>query len=101
MIRKKEDAERALSDVPMENHFWVCDGSVIKNLNELLRSIRKMKKGVYRYHANKEKNDFSNWVRNVMGDVKLAGDLSKAESKKAAIKILNQRIKWLKKKSKK
>lgn len=101
MIRKKEDAIRALSDAPMENHFWVCDGSVLKNLYELRSAVKKMKKDVYNYHANEEKNDFSNWVKDIMGDTKLAGDISKAKNKREMVKVLGQRIKWLKKKSKK
>ena len=101
MIRTKQEATRALSDAPMENHFWVCDGRVLKNLYELRSAMRKMKKDIYSHHATDERNDFSNWVKDIMGDTKLAGDLSKAESKRAAINVLSERIKWLKKKSKK
>ena len=92
---------RALSDVPMENHFWVCDGLVLKNLDELLKAARKMKKDVFNYHANEEKNDFSNWVNDIMGDTKLAGDITKSRNKREMAKVLSQRIKWLKKKTKK
>lgn len=101
MIKTKQDAMNALSDVPMENHFWLCDGSVLKNLGELLKTMRRMKKDIYNYHVNEERNDFSNWIKDIVGDTKLAGELSKTESKKAAIMVLGERIKWLKKKSKK
>lgn len=45
-----------------------------------------------------EKNDFSNWVRDVFGDVRLANELSRSRNRADAARILNQRVSWLKKK---
>lgn len=100
MVSSKESVIKALSDVPPENSFWVCDGSVLKNLDELLKALRKMKTDVYSYHVNNEKNDFSNWIKDVMGNVKLAGDVSKAKNKGEMIRVLSQRVKWLRKRAK-
>ena len=100
MIRSKQDAMKALSDVNPENSFWVCDGSILKNLDELLNFAKNAQDNVFSYHANEERNDFSNWVKDMMGDVKLAGDLSKTKDKKEAVRILNERVKWLRKKAK-
>ncbi len=100
MIKSKQDAMRALSDVNPDNNFWACDGSVLKNLDELLNFVKNTQDNVYGYHVNEERNDFSNWIRDIMGDVKLAGDLSKTKAKEESVKILNERVKWLKKKAK-
>lgn len=101
MINSKESAVKALSDVLPENNFWVCDGSILKNLDELLKFLKATNNDVYAYHVNQEKNDFSNWMKDVIGDIKLAGDISKAKNKREAIKILGERVKWLRKKSEK
>jgi hypothetical protein len=42
-----------------------------------------------------EKNDFARWVREVLGDDKLAGDLFLCSSHKEAARITAERIEWL------
>ena len=57
----------------------------------------------FKYHVNKEKNDFWNWVRNIIEDKKLARDIEKVKTKKTMIKKIKSRIDriedFLKKKS--
>ncbi|MEM5835042.1 MAG: polysaccharide deacetylase family protein [Candidatus Aenigmatarchaeota archaeon] len=93
---KKEEALRILSDYT--DVFWCHDGKVFKNLYELRDGLRNMSNETYSYHANEEKNDFSNWVRDVIKDEKLANNLRKAKSKEEALQIVEKRIKELEKK---
>ena len=67
--------------------FKLADGKEIKNLNELNKSLENIDENVFRHHANDERNDFSNWVRDVVGDEKLAEDLSRTKEKNIAITI--------------
>ena len=46
----------------------------------------------YGYHWNTEKKDFSNWVRDVIGDVELAKDLEEATSRSLASSQVTTRI---------
>ncbi len=69
---KEIDTGRHFSDVPLEFRFWLSDGRVIKNLNELAKALRTMGHQTFNYHANREKNDFSTWVRDIVGDASLA-----------------------------
>lgn len=96
----KELAQKFLSDVPEHHHFWVNNGPVLKNLKELTLAFKDMEDGTFVYHANKEKNDFSNWVSQIVGDEKLAKDIFKSRNKVFAFKKLKSRLDLLKKLSK-
>lgn len=91
------DAERFLNDVPEEYQFWVNDGTTIKNIEQLADSLRNMDDQTFRYHSNNEKTDFSNWIRNVIGDEKLARDLVKNKNKISAYNKVRERLALLKK----
>ncbi len=92
------DAKKALSDVPEQYMaFWFNSGRIAKNIYEFLSSVESCTKEAFQYHVNSEKNDFSRWVYDVLGDEvlsdRLAGEL---EQKKVAAKI-RKRIKELEK----
>jgi len=95
----EEEAYRRLGDVPDDKWFWCQDGKVIKNLNELEEALNNMSNETFRYHSGEERNDFSNWIRDVVGDDKLARDLSKSKSCIQASKAVAQRISFLRDKT--
>ncbi len=94
----KVDAEKMLGDVPQEKRFWCCDGRVLKNLLELETALNEMSEETFCYHKNEAKNDFSNWVRDVVGDEKLSRDLQKSISRAQAARSVGNRIVWLRSK---
>ena len=94
-IRNKEDAQRVLRHVSDEKRFYCHDGIILNNVYELKSAIEKMNHACYSYHVTDEKNDFARWVREVLGDDKLANDLVKAPSKKEAVITVKDRIAWL------
>jgi len=91
----KEEANRRLGDVPDGKLFWCHDGKLIKNLGELEKALNDMSDETFHYHSGEGRNDFSNWVRDVVGDEKLANDLSKAKSRIRAGNAVAQRISFL------
>ena len=96
MLRiSKNNAKAILSNVPEDKVFWVCDGKVLRNLQELSTALAGMSEETFKYHLNKDKNDFKNWILDVIGDKKLAADISKAMTRGALIKKLNRRISQL------
>jgi hypothetical protein len=94
----KEEANRRLGDVPDEKHFWCHDGKLLKNLGELEKALIDMSDETFHYHSGGGRNDFSNWIRDVVGDNKLANDLSKAKSRIRAGNSVAQRISFLRSK---
>jgi hypothetical protein len=91
----KEEANRRLGDVPDGKHFWCHDGRLIKNLGELEKALNHMSDETFHYHSGEGKSDFSSWIRDVVGDNKLANDLGKAKSRIQASKAVAQRISFL------
>jgi hypothetical protein len=84
-----------LGDVPEEKRFWSSDGRYLKNLNELGDALEQMSDDTFRSHSNESKTDFSNWVKDVIGDEKLSRDLLKCKTQAQAAKAVKERVSWL------
>ena len=95
----KEDAAKYLREVSSDQCFWINNGQILKNLDELGNALGQMGDESYCYHANKEKNDFSRWVNDVIGDQKLANDLLSSKNREFAVKKVRSRLNSLKKKA--
>jgi len=91
----KQEAERLLAKVPEDNVFWCQNGQKLGSMYDLEKALLKMADEVYSFHSNEQKTDFSNWVRDVIGDEKLARDLTKSKSKAEAAKSVKSRIEFL------
>ncbi len=92
----KTVAKQWLDEVPPDKPFWCSDGRILKSLPELEAALKEMSEETFRYHCNKVKSDFSNWVRDVIGDEKLSRDLQKSTTLAQAAKSVASRIAWLK-----
>jgi len=90
---KKTKYNYELKELEPKNYFYACDGSVFKNLIDLANALRKMKVKTFKYHVNREKNDFSKWVRHCIKDKKLADNLARLVMKdKIEIQVLRRII---------
>ena len=94
----KQMALRILSEAEGDKRFFVNDGAVLSELKQMPSALRKMKKQTFDHHVNEEKNDFSNWVNEVLGDKDLAKKMSAAKSKTEMTKHVSSRLQDLKKK---
>jgi alpha-amylase len=86
-----------LADVPQDRVFWLKDGDSIRNILEMSSALRTMDTDVFGYHVNAERNDFAKWVKLVVGDEVLARNLEKCTRSITAAKMVEERIKYLKK----
>lgn len=94
----KEIAEGRLGNVPDDKRFWCSDGRVLKNLQELETALIEISDETFRQHSNEAKNDFCNWVRDLILDEKLSRDLLKSTNRLQAAKNVSSRIAFLKSK---
>lgn len=92
----KEIAMRYLSPVPEQNRFWCKDGKVFSNLEEFQIGLNSMHIDVFKFHVNDDRNDFSTWIYDVIGDTELAKTLRKCNDKKTTIKRVRSRVSYLK-----
>jgi len=91
-VKPKEQAKKLLAKVPEEYVFWCSDGRVFRDMSELAEGLVTMSDDIFVRHANSEKNDFSNWLRDVINDEKLAKDLQNMLDRTEAARTVATRI---------
>lgn len=90
--KPKHNAQKLLATVPEECVFRCHDGRALKNMKELEEALATMADETFAYHSNSEKKDFSNWVRDIVGDEKLAKDLESTLDRNQAARIVASRV---------
>ena len=88
----KQDAGKLLADVSDDHVFWCNDGRIFRNIKELAAGLDDMSDETFNYHSNDEKHDFSNWLKDVIEDEKLAEDLEATTARKKAARLVNDRF---------
>lgn len=71
-----------------EKHFFLHGGGTLTTLDELFAELQTMDRHVYDHHVNEERNDFANWVRDVMGDRFLAKNIELSKDRDQLLKHL-------------
>lgn len=92
---EESQAEKFLAQVPEEHAFWSNDGRIFRDMQELKGGLESMSDQTFAYHCNESKKDFSNWVRNIIGDEKLAHDLENVSNREEAARIVAERYGYL------
>ena len=90
---RKTKEKPGLINAENESCFWINNGPVLKNLKDLKESLLTMSKETFSYHANKEKNDFADWIKEVLEDNTLANKLAKTKTLKATTKAIESSLK--------
>ena len=72
-----------------EESFWVNYGPVVDSIAALRDAVRTMSDEQFAYHTGRGTNDFATWVEHSLGNKKIAGLVSKAKTKKAAVQALS------------
>lgn len=90
-------ANKILSDVGPNAAFWIHNGSVIRNIHELIPALASMSDEAYQHHVNETKNDFANWVKDILNDKALSKELMTAYSRKKTMEVIKKRITYLEK----
>ncbi|MBI2919256.1 MAG: hypothetical protein HYY01_14880 [Chloroflexi bacterium] len=94
MVRRPQPHVGAplLADVPEDKRFWCQDGRVFANLQELEAALPTLSAETWQHHTGQGHSDFTNWVRDVFGDDRLATNLHKAASPEAAARAIGARL---------
>jgi hypothetical protein len=95
-IVEKRVAVKLLANVPEEYVFFCADGQIFRNMAGLGDSLNSMSNETFSYHFNCDKHDFSNWVKDVIGDEELATDLAEPITRIEAVIMVNSRVEALK-----
>lgn len=90
------EARRILSRVPANVSFWLCTNEQLARLDDLGRALKRVSDEVFRYHVNRDKNDFEVWIRDVINDRELAREISRIKTKGTLIRKISERVEELK-----
>ena len=55
-----------------EYYFYLNNGQRLKNIAELMESLKEMGQDLFSYHVNERNNDFANWIGDIFGEKELA-----------------------------
>jgi len=92
-MKKTKEKKLSIVNAKDELCFWVNNGPILKNIRDLKNALDKMSGETFKYHVNKEKNDFADWVKDVLGDKMLASKLAKIKTAKTMLKTVEKRFK--------
>ncbi len=86
---RKASLSRPLErDVPSDKFFWVCNGATLKNLRDLYHELDSMSDAEFEYHTGKGRNDFSQWILDVIGNHECARRTQRARTKDGTRRII-------------
>ena len=71
-----------------ETSFWVADGNILNSLVALHEALLSMSSKTFSHHVTKQKNDFSEWVKDVLYDADCAAALKTATTPKRAALVV-------------
>ncbi|MCU0677990.1 MAG: hypothetical protein MUF19_00175 [Candidatus Pacebacteria bacterium] len=86
--KKVKKLKAEVVHVPAELAFWTIDGRALHSLEEMADALKDMAGRVYRYHADKDHQDFAAWVATVFQQKEAAKLLKTAATAKSAEKII-------------
>ncbi len=94
MVSAKE-AEHILRRIKDESAFRLHMGTNIRSLREMAEALDIMADKTYNHHVSDAKNDFSTWVKDVVGDEDLAKGIRHLRNKSVMARKVNSRIEEL------
>jgi hypothetical protein len=92
-VKKTASKKKPLLIVTGESCFWVNNGPSLCSMKDLRDALLAMSEEQYIHHAGMGRNDFSSWVKDVLGDKQCSADLLKAKNIKDALSIVEKHLK--------
>ncbi|MFH1316125.1 MAG: hypothetical protein ABII01_01275 [Candidatus Woesearchaeota archaeon] len=91
---KTEELQRILNqlefykDVSPDKCFVMKNGMTSKNLHELMSLVEVIDNDTFNHHISKGRNDFSDWIKHVVGNEELAKKVSAVKTREEMLMIL-------------
>jgi len=79
------------------HYFYSCNGAILRSMDDLLDYLKVVDGGTFGYHVNSEKNDYANWVRDILKDKALSDKMFRVKSRKEMLRLVYDKCKTKKK----
>lgn len=76
--------------------FWTRDGLILESLVTLSNALRNMSDDEFYHHVTKDKNDFADWVEEILHDAECASALRKSKKPNTAATVVVRHLKYYK-----
>jgi superfamily II helicase len=74
----------------MASVFYFHNGQTADTIGTLIKVLENLDEHTFRYHCNKDKNDFFNWLSTGLNDAKAAAAIRRAKTRKTMLNKLKQ-----------
>lgn len=85
-------AKGILARVPFQVSFWLCTNENLRSLSDVYEALERASDDVFRYHVNRDKNDFEVWIREVIKDKDLAREIARVKTRETLIRKIRERV---------
>ena len=85
-------AKGILAKVPFHVSFWLCTNENLRSLADVFEALQKASDDVFRYHVNRDKNDFEVWIRDIIKDKDLAREIARVKTRETLIRKISERV---------
>jgi len=85
-------AKGIMAKVPQHLSFWLCTNENLRTLADVSEALSKANDDVFRYHVNRDKNDFEAWIRDVVRDKDLAREIARVKTRETLIRKISERL---------
>lgn len=88
-------ARGILSRVPSQRSFWLCTNQNLRSIADVSKALQVANDEVFRYHVNRDKNDFEAWIRDIVKDKDLAREIARVKTRETLIRKISERVEAL------
>ena len=74
----------------MASVFYFHNGQTADTIRTLIKVLENLDEDTFKYHCNKDKNDFFNWLSTGLSDAKAAAVIEMAKTRKTMLNKLKQ-----------
>lgn len=74
--------------------FWTRDGLILENLITLRQALKSMSEDEFNFHVTKDRNDFADWVEQVLEDSECAAALRKSRKPNSAATVVVRHLRY-------
>ena len=92
MVKKYKNIDIGQETPSTEHYFYLNNGKKLKNIAELMESLKDMDLDLFSFHVNEQNNDFASWIRDVFGEKELARRIRDARHPANMLKSIEKYI---------
>ena len=93
---KKSEGQKMLKKARGAACFWTRDGLILENLVTLSNALKSMPDEEFHYHVTRDRNDFADWVEQILEDADCAAALRKSRKPNTAAIVVERHLRYYK-----